>query len=141
MAARQELAVIKILAWALLCDVVTSLLLVPRYRETGTALAALSASLCAAVGTGLKTAQWVRLLDLRRIARIGLATVLMSAGAFAVRSAFGMWAAAGSGVVLYLGLLLALRVATVEDIVRLLRRKPIAAETASQLPPCAAAGE
>lgn len=122
-AARREIALVKLLVAALCLDVSVSVTLMPRYGAVGAAAGALSASALTVAGSVALTWSWVRLVELPRVGAIVAATGLMVAAALGARALWGMWAAIAAGAVTYTALALGLRAISRAELWSLLRRK------------------
>jgi O-antigen/teichoic acid export membrane protein len=123
LAARREVVMVKLLLAALAANVALDLVLVPRFRAPGAALATLTVSAGALIASWALTRSWIRLVEVRRIASIALATAVMTAAAYGARLVAGMWAAVAVGAAVYVALLLGLRAVCVGDLRELLRRR------------------
>ncbi|AKT40970.1 flippase [Chondromyces crocatus] len=124
LAARREVVLVKLLLAALVVNVLVDVALIPRYGARGAALGAMSATTISLVGCVWQTWRWVRLVVVRRVAAMAVATALMTAVAYGGRMIGGMWLAIAVGALSYAGLALALRAVSWEELRTLLRRQP-----------------
>lgn len=122
-AARREVALVKLLVAALCTDVTVSVALMPRYGPLGAAVGALSATVLTVTGSVALTWSWVRMVELPRVGAIVAATGVMTAAAYGARALWGMWAAIAVGAVTYAALALGLRAISRAELFALLRRK------------------
>jgi O-antigen/teichoic acid export membrane protein len=121
LAARREVAIVKLLIGALAANVILDLLLMPRHRAAGAATSTLLVSVGCLVSCCVMTARWMRLVDMWRVIAVTTATALMAGAAYGARQCAGMWAAIGVGVLVYVPLLIALRAVSWHDLRGLLR--------------------
>ncbi len=120
-AAKRERVVAWILAAALAANVISNVVLVPRYHAVGAAFSTLATSGLTLLAVVAATAGTVRLIPVARVARLAAATALMGVAAHAANRAAGMWCGIGVAVPLYATLLFVLGGVTREEIVALVR--------------------
>ncbi|WP_437594205.1 oligosaccharide flippase family protein [Sorangium sp. So ce1000] len=123
LAAKREVAMVKLLAVALVANVALNLLLLPRYRALGAACATLTVSAGALIASWSITARWAHVVELGRILAVLAATAVMISAAYVARVLAGMWASIAVGVAVYVVLLLALRVVSLRELRALLARR------------------
>lgn len=123
LAAKRELAMVKLLAVTLAANVALNLLLLPRFRAAGAAGATLTVSVGALLASWGMTARWIRSVEIGRILAIAAATALMSGAAYVARYYAGMWAAIAVGAATYIVVLVALRVVSLHELRVLLARR------------------
>jgi O-antigen/teichoic acid export membrane protein len=123
LAAKREVAMVKLLSVTLVANVALNLLLLPRYRAVGAACATLSVSLGSLIASWEMTSRLARFVELGRIVSVAVATVLMAGAAYAARLYGGMWASIAVGVLVYSVLLVALRAVSFRDLRALLARR------------------
>jgi O-antigen/teichoic acid export membrane protein len=124
LAAKRELAMVKVLALALTANVVLNFVLVPRYQAVGSAVATLVVAVATLAISLHLTRGWTRLVHLRRIGATMAATALMTGAAYVALRSFGMWTAVVVGALSYVPLLLALHAVTPAELSALVRRRP-----------------
>ncbi|EYF08027.1 flippase [Chondromyces apiculatus] len=124
LAARREGMLVKILFGALVVNVVVDVALIPIWGAKGSAYGAMSATTLTLAGCVWQSWRWVRLVPVRQILAMVLATALMTVAAYGARMIGGMWIAIAVGTASYAGLALALRAVSLDDLRLLLRRQP-----------------
>ncbi|AUX23175.1 polysaccharide biosynthesis protein [Sorangium cellulosum] len=131
LAAKREVAMVKLLALTLAANVALNLLLLPRYRALGAAGATLAASTGSLLASWIMTARWARFVAPGRVLAILAATALMGVAAYAARALAGMWASIAVGVAVYVVLLVALRAVSFRELRALLARRVRASPAAA----------
>jgi O-antigen/teichoic acid export membrane protein len=131
LAAKREVAMVKLLALTLAANVALNLLLLPRYRALGAAGATLAASAGSLLASWIMTARWARFGAPGRVLAILAATALMGVAAYAARALAGMWASIAVGVAVYVVLLVALRAVSFRELRALLARRVRASPAAA----------
>lgn len=131
LAAKREVAMVKLLAVTLAANVALNLLLLPRYRALGAAGATLATSAGSLIASWIMTARWARCVALGRVLAIVAATALMAFAAYAARVLAGMWASIAVGVAVYAVLLVALRAVSFHELRALLARRVHASPAAA----------